>query len=539
MLVPSSRLSFPVSYILTPTMRTPLLTMQGITKRFGAVTALDGVDLEIAHGEIHGLLGGNGAGKTTLMNILYGLYKPDSGQILVDGQPLACRSPRDAIATGIGMVHQQFLQVSHFTVTENIVLGAPLPNRPTLDLSAPKARIRDLAEHFGLPVDPDAQIHQLPMGIRQRVEILKALYRGAKILILDEPTTNLTPQEVDGLFASLHAMVADGLSVVFITHKLREVLDACHRISVLRHGRNVLTLEKEGATEQSLVEAMVDEELDVEESLLFAGDDQADFLAAPGEATTIRLADLTIGTGAQAELKNCSLSVREGEILGIAGVAGNGQLALAESALGLRTIERGIAQLGDRSIGEMSTRELWAAGIAYIPEDRWQDGSLPTASVAQNLILGSHRRAPYSDGRFLRWRQVLQTARQLIDEFQIHTQGPNDTAGNLSGGNIQRLMLARAFARQARLLIAHNPTRGLDIPSIEFVYAKLLERQEQGMATILISENLDELFLLSHRIAVLCNGELMGILDRGHYDRYLLGRMMSGVNSSGSIVQGP
>ena len=511
--------------------------MQSITKRFGAVTALDGVDLEITHGEIHGLLGGNGAGKTTLMNVLYGLYKPDAGQILVDGQSMDIRTPRAAIDAGIGMVHQQFLQVSHFTVTENIVLGAPLPNRPTMNLAAPQARIRELADHFGLPVDPDAYIHQLPMGIRQRVEILKALYRGARILILDEPTTNLTPQEVDGLFASLRAMVDDGLSVVFITHKLREVLDACHRISVLRQGRNVLTLERAGATAQSLVAAMVGEEVDTERSLLFANDDQADVLSAPRENTTIQIENLTIGTGAQKALDDCSLTVNEGEILGIAGVSGNGQLALAESVLGLRIIENGNIMLDGRAVHEMNTRELWAAGIAYIPEDRWQDGCLPTASVAHNLILGSHRREPYSNGRFLRWRQVFQRVRELIDEFNIKTQGPDDTAGNLSGGNIQRLMLARAFAGETRLLIAHNPTRGLDIPAIESVYGKLLDQRAQGMATILISENLDELFLLSHRIAVLCNGQLMGVLARGNFDRYTLGRMMSGVRDAPDSTQ--
>lgn len=509
-------------------MTTPLLTMQGITKQFGAVTALGSVDLEIARGEIHGLLGGNGAGKTTLMNVLYGLYKPDAGQILVDGQHLDIRTPRDAIVAGIGMVHQQFLQVSHFTVTENIILGEYLPNRPTMNLAKPKARIRELADHFGLPVDPDAQIHQLPMGIRQRVEILKALYRGVKVLILDEPTTNLTPQEVDGLFASLRTMVDDGLSVVFITHKLREVLAACHRISVLRQGRNVLTLAQKDATEQSLVEAMVGGELDVEQSLLFAEGGQHNPLQSASNTITLEMDTITIGIGAQRELEECSLTLHQGEILGVAGVAGNGQLALAESVLRLRTVQQGSIHLDSNAIDTMTTRDLWAAGIAYIPEDRWQDGLLPTASVAHNLILGRHLQEPYSNGRLLHWQQVLQRVYNLINEFNIKTQGPNEPAGNLSGGNIQRLMLARAFAHETKLLIAHNPTRGLDIPSIEFVYGKLLARQAEGMATILISENLDELFLLSHRIAVLCNGQLMGIVERKQFDRYVIGRMMSG-----------
>ena len=505
-----------------------ILHMQKIRKTFGPVVALDNVDLELRKGEIRGLLGGNGAGKTTLMNILYGLYKSDSGQILVEGKPYDIHAPEDAIKGGIGMVHQQFLQINRFTVAENIVLGTKLKNRPTLQLAAEKERIRTLSQHFGLPVDPEAIVADLPMGIRQRVEILKALYRGVKILVLDEPTTNLTPQEVDALFESLRAMVNEGLSVIFITHKLREVLEVCDTITVLRHGRNVLTLSRENASEEAFIKGMVGDDLAIENSIVFA-QGLSDTALRVGEKPVLQLRGVTVQTGEVPSLKDCSLTLHESEILGIAGVAGNGQLELAESILGLRPYVAGQVMLGDTDLAEMDTGALLQRGVAYIPEDRWLDGYLPTANVAQNLILGLHRQPPYSSGRFLDRRSIIERCQALITEFNIKTQGPNEVAGNLSGGNIQRVMLARAFSQPVRLLVAHNPTRGLDIPSIEFIYGKLLERKAQGMATLLISENMDELFLLSYRIAAICNGEVMGVLERDQFDKYLLGRMMSGV----------
>jgi simple sugar transport system ATP-binding protein len=505
-----------------------VLEMRGVRKTFGPVVALDNVDLELKTGEIRGLLGGNGAGKTTLMNILYGLYKSDSGQILVDDQPYDIQSPEDAINGGIGMVHQQFLQINSFTVTENIVLGTRLKNRPTLKLATEKQRIRELSTHFGLPVDPDATIADLPMGIRQRVEILKALYRGVKILVLDEPTTNLTPQEVDALFESLRAMVNEGLSVIFITHKLREVLQVCDTITVLRHGRNGLTLDREDASEEAFIKGMVGDDLDVENSLIFARD-LSEAAKQVGQKPVLRVQEVTVMEQDVPALTRCSLTVHEGEILGVAGVAGNGQLELVESILGLRTFVIGEITVDGSSVTQVGTGQLIRQGVAYIPEDRWVDGYLPSANVAQNLILGLQRKPPYSNGRFLNWRVIYGRSRALIDEFSIMTQGPDEIAGNLSGGNIQRVMLARAFSQPVRLLIAHNPTRGLDLPSIEFIFGRLLERKGQGMATLLISENMDELFLLSNRIMALCNGEVMGILEPDQFDKYLLGRMMTGV----------
>ena len=506
-----------------------MLEMQDIRKEFGAVIALDSVNFSVKKGEIHGLLGGNGAGKTTLMNILYGLYKSNAGKISIDGAPLTINSPKDAIAGGIGMVHQQFLQIDRFTVTENIVLGTKLKNWPSLDLEVEKQKILELSKHFGLPVNPDAYINELPMGIRQRVEILKALYRGVKVLVLDEPTTNLTPQEVDGLFVSLRLMVNDGLSVVFITHKLPEVLAVCDRISVLRHGKNVLTLDRTEASEEAFVKAMVGDDLNIEQSIIFSAENLHKRLGQVGGEDALSVKAMTISTGEIKSVSACSFEIKTGEILGVAGVSGNGQLEMLEGILGLRQIAAGEVWIRDVEVTELAPQETLNQGVAYIPEDRWQDGYLPKATVAQNLILGLHRREPYSDGHFLRGKQIFEQSEALIKDFNIKTNGPDDTAGNLSGGNIQRVMLARAFSHPVDLLLAHNPTRGLDIPSMESIYEKVLERKEKGMATLLVSENLDELFLLSNRIIVICGGEIMGELPRDKFDKYAIGLMMSGV----------
>lgn len=508
----------------------PILQMRGVRKSFGSIVALDDVSLHIQRSEIHGLLGGNGAGKTTLMNVLYGLYKPNAGDIELAGRPLQIQSPRDAIRHGIGMVHQHFLQVDSFSVLENIVLGTPLKNRPTLDLREAEQKVRGLSQHFGLDVDPHALIENLPMGVRQRVEILKAVYRGAKILILDEPTTNLTPQEVDSLFESLRAMVNEGMSVVFITHKLAEVLSVCSRITVLREGQTVVTLDRSEATPETLIKAMVGEDLDIEQSLLFSKEtiSSADPVVDGRPVLQVDALEVLDRSGLPL-VKNCSFNIRSGEILGLAGVAGNGQQALAESIINIRSLNRGRIVIDETSVADTETVKLLAELVTYIPENRLEDGFLPAASVAQNLILGFHRRKPYSNNGFLNWQAIYQSARRLIAEYDIHTLGPDDTAANLSGGNIQRVMIARAFSYPAKLLVAHNPTQGLDIPAVEFVYSKILDRKKQGGATFLISENLDELLLLCDRIATIYRGQIVGILDRNAFDKYEIGRMMSGV----------
>jgi len=512
-----------------------LLQMRGIHKRFGLVTALDNVDLTVRPGEILGLLGGNGAGKTTLMNVLFGLYHADAGAILVQGQSAAIRGPKDALTHGIGMVHQHFLQVNDFTVLENIVLGSPLRNWPRLQLATARQRVQELAQRFGLAVDPDAPLADLSMGVRQRVEILKALYRDARLLILDEPTTMLTPQEVDTLFQSLRLMVAQGVSVIFITHKLREVLAVCDRITVLRNGRSVLTLARETATDSALVQAMVGDALDVEASLVFTGERRGPPRPVVGDAAPLLVATgVTISDDLQLPaITDCSFAIGVGEILGLAGVAGNGQRELAEGLLGIRPLVQGQVTLSGQPVRLGQTAHLLANGVAYIPEARMADGFLPRASVAHNLILGQHRQPPHSNGRWLNWRQIVARARQQIGEFNIKTPGPHAIGANLSGGNIQRVLLARAFARPLKLLVAHNPTQGLDLPSIEFVYQKILAQRATGMATLLISENLDELFLLCDRLAVLYRGRIMGILDRDHFDAYTVGSLMSGAHSPG------
>lgn len=504
---------------MPPAAPEPVVQMEGVRKVFGPVVALDGADFMLGSREIHGLLGGNGAGKTTLMNVLYGLYRPDAGRIRLRGEPVEIRGPADAIRHRIGMVHQHFLQVGSFTVTENVVVAAPLGGRLRLDLRSEQTRIRELADRFGLAVDPRARVEDLPIGIRQRVEIVKALYRGARVLILDEPTTNLTPQEVDGLFRSLRAMVEEGLSVVFITHKIREVLAVCDRISVMRDGRTVLTQSRAEGAEEGLVRAMVGGQLDTRRSVLFTGRD-AEGAPAPSGEPVLRLEGLRADGGA--------IEVRRSEILGIAGVAGNGQTELAESLIGLRPDSAGRVTInGAPLVG--GPAGAMARGIIYIPEDRLDEGFLPTASVAENLVLGFHRRPEYSRGRLFNRRAVLDVARGLIREYNIRTPGPEEAAANLSGGNIQRLMLARAFAHPSTLLVAHNPTRGLDIPSTEFVYEKLLALRAAGGAVVLLADDLDELLLLSDRIGVLFRGRVVGVRERDRADRYELGRMMSGV----------
>ncbi|MGE5124277.1 MAG: ABC transporter ATP-binding protein [Acidobacteriaceae bacterium] len=514
---------------IEPTLST-ILRMEGVYKSFGVSTALDDVNFELNAREIHGLLGGNGAGKTTLMNILYGLYRMDAGEVILHGRYVDIHSPKDALRHKIGMVHQHFLQINSFTVIENIILGTSAKARFSLNLTDEEKKLTALADRFGLDVDLHAVIEDLPIGVRQKVEILKALYRGVEILILDEPTTNLTPQEVDMLFQSLRAMVDEGLSIVFITHKLREVLSVCDRITVLRNGKNALTLMREAASEEEFVRAMVGEELNIEESIIFSErglefTSQPDNLQAVLQVDGLRL----VSEDETVRLNNIDLQICAGDIYGIAGVAENGQGELAEVLVGMRQPTAGRIWLKGEDIRSKPTQELLEMGISYIPGDRLHDGFLPRANVAQNLILGFHHQKPYSTKGFMDWRAILRAARQMILQFNIKTEGPEEMGANLSGGNIQRVMIARACAHPSMMLIAHNPTRGLDIPSMDFFYSTLVERKKKGYSTLLISENLDELLLLCDKIAVIYSGEIMGVLDRGEFEKYEIGRMMSGV----------
>jgi general nucleoside transport system ATP-binding protein len=510
-----------------------ILQMKDISKAFDSNLALDKVNFALGANEIHGLLGGNGAGKTTLMNVLYGLYREDSGDILLHDKKMDIRSPKDALQNGIGMVHQHFLQINNFPVIQNVVLGTNIKNKLTLNLELETKKVKSLCQRFGIDVDPHTLIEDLPMGMRQKVEILKALYRGVEVLILDEPTTNLTPQEVDDLFESLSVMVAEGLSIVFITHKLREVMSVCHRITILRNGQNVTTLDHSEASEEICVRAMVGEGMDVQKSIIFSKGSLGPASIKVGEGVMVDVTNLNLAgaEGVPPLLKDINFKVHESEIFGVAGVAGNGQSELAECMVGVRPATDGRIMIDDKP-SSMNTGDLLANGVTYIPEDRLEDGYLPKANIAQNLILGSQRLEPYSKHGFINWKTVFEVSWKLIKEYNIKTSGPTDLAGNLSGGNIQRVMIARAFAQPTcKLLVAHCPTRGLDLPSMDFVYEKMLERKQQGTAILLLSEDLDELLLLCDRIGVMYRGEMVGILTRDKFEKYEIGRLMSGIKS--------
>jgi len=509
-----------------------ILELKNVRKVFGQIIALDSVSFSLKRGEIHGLLGGNGAGKTTLMNILYGLYRKDEGEILLRGQAANIQGPRDAINQGIGMVHQHFLQIGSFTVLENIILGTDVKNKYTMKMEDEIVKVEELCKRFGLEVDLNDTMSTLTVGARQKVEILKALYRGVDILILDEPTTNLTPQEVDALFVSLREMVDDGLSIVFITHKLREVLSVCDRITVLREGRNITTLDRKDASEEVFVRAMVGEKMDIENSIYFATEVRKAFDRSTADAPIFSLEGVNvISQDGIPRLKDINLEIYGGEIVGIAGVAGNGQRELAEVVTGVIPINSGKKVFLGNDVSTSENKDLFDMGFSYIPEDRLSDGFLPKATVAQNLILGQHRIKPYSDGKFINWKTVYSETTKNIKEYNIKTSGPGDVGGNLSGGNIQRVMIARAFSMDSEMMVAHNPTRGLDIPSMDFVYQKMLTRREDKKATLLISEDLDELIRISDRIAVVYRGQILGVLVRGEFDKYAIGRLMSGITS--------
>lgn len=509
----------------------PRLQMTGIRKRFGKVQALKDVDLEVRPGEVHGLLGGNGAGKTTLMNVLYGLYDADAGTIEIDGERVTIRGPRDALGVGVGMVHQTFLQIDNYSVLENVVLGGEAGgNVFTINLDGARTRIEDLSKRFGLVVDLDATVEELPVGVRQRVEILKALYQGSKILVLDEPTTNLTPQEVDDLFSSITAMVADGMSVILITHKIQETMNICDRMTIMRLGQKVTTLNKADTNPEELAAVMVGEsgasDSDTRAVVLGGGN------AARNRTDTVSVLakDLVIRNDHGVDLfQGFNLEVRAGEVLGVAGVAGNGQVELAEAMAGVRPLQSGSIQIEGREMTSLNRSEWLSGGVAYVPEDRYRDAILPTASITENLLLGSHRDAAVKKGFLIDWRAAQQRAVEAIDRFSVQASGPGAQLGALSGGNIQRVILARAFAHKPRLLILHNPTRGLDIRSTQFVYEQVAAATATGCAVLLISEDLDEVIAQADQVVALYSGRQTGVWQRDEAEPYEIGRSMTGL----------
>jgi general nucleoside transport system ATP-binding protein len=477
------------------------LQLSGITKRFPGVLANDHIDFDLQRGEVHALLGENGAGKSTLMNVLYGLYRADEGEIRVRGVPVTFHSPKDAMAHGIGMVHQHFMLVPVMTVTENIVLGIePTEHGVLLDHRAARARVKELAKTFGFAIDPDAIVQDITVGQQQRVEILKALYRRADLLILDEPTAVLTPQEAGELFEILRSLTTEGLSIIFITHKLDEVLEIADRITVLRRGSRVETITAAGATEETLARLMVgrDVVLRVEKGA-----------AVPGESL-LRVEDLRVRDDRGIEkVRGVSLEVRAGEIVGIAGVDGNGQTELIDALSGLRKLDAGRIELEGRALDDDSVRERFEAGLGHVPEDRQARGLVLDFSIAENIALHDYRSPPDSRFGWIFPRRLIERARRLIREFDVRGGGPETPAAALSGGNQQKVILAREIDRDPRVLIAAQPTRGLDVGAIEFVHRRLVEERDRGRGILLVPLELDKTLSLSDRILVMFEGKVV------------------------------
>jgi len=498
------------------------VAMRGITKRFPGVIANDDVSFEVGVGEVHALLGENGAGKTTLMNVLTGLYRPDAGEIEIGGRRVELHSPRDAIEAGIGMVHQHFRLVDTLTVADNLALGSrrgPF----VLRRRAAAREVELLGEALQMPVDPDAKVWQLSVGEQQRVEIMKAVRSGSRVLVLDEPTAVLTPQEAQALFATLRVMAAEGHSVIVITHKLHEVIAVADRVTVLRGGHSIGTVTTAEATTRSLAAMMVGRDVELGMRRERAGPIGEVVLRAEGLSAA--------GDRGVEALRNVSLLVNAGEVLGIAGVAGNGQRELAEAVTGLRPLTSGRISVAGRSFRDGDPRSAIRAGIAHIPEDRLHTGVAPSLSVASNTALKAYRAQPLSTGPFLRLRRIAARARELIDRYDVKTPGPDTPARRLSGGNLQKVVLAREFSGEPKVLVAAGPTRGLDVGAIETVHAYLRSAAADGVAVLLLSEDLDEVLTLSDRIAVMYEGAIVGEVDAADATVEELGLLMAGVQS--------
>ncbi len=496
------------------------LELRGITKSFGDLVANDHIDLVVQPGEIHALLGENGAGKSTLMNVLYGLLQPDSGEILVDDEPVVIRNPGDAIRAGIGMVHQHFMLVPVFTVADNVMLGVEQTTGPVgmLNHAAARELVREVSNRYRLPVDPDAVVENLPVGVQQRVEIIKALTRDVGLLILDEPTAVLTPQETDELLEVMRGLKAAGKSIVFITHKLKEVKAIADQITVIRRGK-VVGDAPPTASEDDLASMMVGRAVKL----------RVDKEPANPGAVALAVSGLSVADDrGHVAVDSVDLEVRAGEVLGIAGVQGNGQTELVEAIMGLRPSVSGTVSLAGRDLSGLRTATVIAAGVGYIPEDRSVDGLIKEFSVAENLILDQYHQAPYASGLAMRPDVVTRDARERIDEFDIRTSSGQMPVGTLSGGNQQKVIVAREMARPLKLLIASQPTRGVDVGSTEFIHTRVVRERDAGTAVLLVSSELDEVVALADRIAVMYRGKILATVPPDT-PRERLGLLMAGV----------
>lgn len=498
------------------------IELRGVTKRFGEVVANADVNLTIRAGEVLGLLGENGAGKSTLMNVLSGLYRPDEGEILIDGRPARFEGPGDAIRAGIGMVHQHFMLVPVFTVAENVVLGVePTGRADFLDLETARRQVHDIKEKYGLEVDPDARIENLPVGVQQRVEIIKVLFRSADVLILDEPTAVLTPQEVEEFFGIVRALRDAGKALVFITHKLNEIREIADRISVIRAGRIVGEGDPKKLDRKELAEMMVGRPVSF---------DVVKAPYAPGR-TLLDVQDLTIlRDNDEIAVDHLSLSVRSGEIVGIAGVQGNGQSALIEALTGLRRAASGQILFEDQDITHASVRARHRMGIAHIPEDRQRAGIIKSFTVAENMVLDTYYDERFSSGPQINWKTVNARAAAFAEDFDVRTPSVFESAGHLSGGNQQKLVVARELSREITLVVAGQPTRGLDVGSIEYIHKRLVEARDTGDGVLIISSELDEIMALSDRILVMFKGRIVAEFDatQGAVDKGAVGLAMAG-----------
>ena len=500
---------------------TPILELRGITKQFPGVLANDHIDLTLNKGEIHALLGENGAGKSTLMNILYGLYQPTEGDIYINGNKIEVHSPSDAIHAGIGMVHQHFMLVPVFTVTENVMLGGETTTKGGfLDRPKAAARIREISEQYGLAVNPDRYIRDLPVGVQQRVEIIKLLYREADILIFDEPTAVLTPQEANELFKIMHSLTERGKSIIFITHKLREVLDVADRITVIRQGKVVGSITPDKANPGSLASLMVGREviLELEKASAQIGD------------IVLEVEDLLVADDIeQVAIDGVSFTVRSGEILGIAGVQGNGQTELVESLTGLRELIAGSITMMGQDISKTKPREITELGTAHIPEDRQRDGLVLPFPVNENLVLCTYYEEPFAKGLNIQWDIVYKNAEKLIEDFDIRAPSGFTVVGDLSGGNQQKVIVARELSSDIHLLIASQPTRGLDVGSIEYIHNQIINKRDSGIGVLLVSTELDEILQLADRIAVMYRGKIVAVVPSEEATKEYIGLLMAGI----------